>query len=547
MENMKDLIIKDNKGQFVLFVLASIIEILGELSFAFAFKVIFDLASGVSKYSVKEVALIIVVTLMFKLFGTYVIEVQTEKLTIQSLKNFKLNIMNSYLTKNVDLTSSSILNVVTDVSEQIGEMYIKPFLTIVRMIVMFIGASVAIFLNQKIILLIVFLVGWIPLIYSKFSSTKTQKSRAEYIESNEKFISKSKEIVDGYDLIKSFKIENRILNIFRKLNFQNEKARFTADKDRSFYSSISISISQIVYAISQLSAMVFALMKMISVGQFMMIVQLSNFVQQPLSVIPEMYSVLKSMDEEVSSKLDIINKESNDIRNKEFDFEDKITINDLKYSYADNLVLKGIDLSLEKGKKYAIIGESGSGKSTLAKILLGRLDDYTGSIKIDSNELKDINRKSLYSSIVPVNQEVFMFNDTIKENICLYNDFSDERIEYAIQKSELSKLIDSLPNKLDTIYGENMRDFSGGEKQRISIARCLIRDCDMIILDEATSALDFKNSRLIENTILSLKQTALVITHKLDEKILKKYDEVFVLVGGKIIERGKYEDLTYFK
>ena len=92
-----------------------------------------------------------------------------------------------------------------------------------------------------------------------------------------------------------------------------------------------------------------------------------------------------------------------------------------------------------------------------------------------------------------------------------------------------------------------MRDFSGGEKQRISIARCLMGGCDMIILDEATSALDFKNSRLIENTILSLKQTALVITHKLDEKILKKYDEVFVLVGGKIIERGKYEDLTYFK
>lgn len=547
MENMKDLIIKDNKGQFVLFVLASIIEILGELSFAFAFKVIFDLASGVSKYSVKEVALIIVVTLMFKLFGTYVIEVQTEKLTIQSLKNFKLNIMNSYLTKNVDLTSSSILNDVTDVSEQIGEIYIKPFLTIVRMIVMFIGASVAIFLNQKIILLIVFLVGWIPLIYSKFSSTKTQKSRAEYIDSNEKFISKSKEIVDGYDLIKSFKIENRILNIFRKLNFQNEKARYTADKDRSFYSSISISISQIVYALSQLSAMVFALMKMISVGQFMMIVQLSNFVQQPLSFIPEMYSVLKSMDEEVSSKLDMINKKSNDIRNKEFDFEDKITINNLKYSYGDNLVLKGITLSLKKGKKYAIIGESGSGKSTLAKILLGRLDDYTGSIKIDSNELKDINRKSLYSKVVPVNQEVFMFNDTIKENICLYNEFSDDRVEYAIQKSELSKLIDSLPNKLNTIYGENMRDFSGGEKQRISIARCLIRDCDMIILDEATSALDFKNSRLIENTILSLKQTALVITHKLDEKILKKYDEVFVLVGGEIIERGKYKDLTYFK
>lgn len=547
MKNIRDLLIKQNLGQFIVFIITAILEILAELSFAFAFKVIFDLATGSTVYNVKEVAAIIILSLMFKIFATYLIEVQTERVSIKAMEDFKLNMMSSYLTKDNEMNTSNILNIVTDLSEQISEMYIKPFLTIVRMIIMFIGAAFAIFMNQKAVLLIVFLVGWIPLIYSKLSSSKTQKSRGEYIQTNEQFISKSKEIVDGYDLIKSFKIENRILNIFRNLNIKNENARYAADKDRSFYSSISVSISSIVYLASQLAAFSFVIFKVISVGQFMMVIQLSNFVQQPLSVIPEMYSVMKSMEDQVSSKLKMINETNKDTRKAKFDYNDTISVNNLEYSYGDNLVLNDISFDLEKGKKYAIIGESGSGKSTLAKILLGRLEDYKGSIKIGQNELKDINRKSLYSSIVPVNQEVFMFNDTIKENICLYNEFSDDRVEYAIQKSELSKLIDSLPNKLNTIYGENMRDFSGGEKQRISIARCLIRDCDMIILDEATSALDFKNSRLIENTILSLKQTALVITHKLDEKILKKYDEVFVLVGGKIVERGKYEDLTYFK
>lgn len=547
MKNIRDLLIKQNLGQFIVFIITAIIEILAELSFAFAFKVIFDLATGSTVYSVKEVAAIIILSLMFKIFATYLIEVQTERLSIKAMEDFKLNMMSSYLTKDNEMKTSNILNIVTDLSEQISEMYVKPFLTIVRMIIMFIGAAFAIFMNQKVVLLVVFLVGWIPLIYSKLSSSKTQKSRREYIQTNEQFISKSKEIVDGYDLIKSFKIENRILNIFKNLNIKNENARYNADKDRSFYSSVSISISSIVYVASQLAAFSFVIFKVISVGQFMMVIQLSNFVQQPLSVIPEMYSVMKSMEDQVSSKLKMINETNKDTRNSKFDFDDKISVKNLEYSYGDNLVLNDISFDLEKGKKYAIIGESGSGKSTLAKILLGRLEDYKGSIKIGQDELKDINRKSLYSGIVPVNQEVFMFNDTIKENICLYNEFSDDRVEYAIQKSESSKLIDSLPNKLNTIYGENMRDFSGGEKQRISIARCLIRDCDMIILDEPTSALDFKNSRLIENTILSLKQTALVITHKLDEKILKKYDEVFVLVGGKIVERGKYEDLTYFK
>lgn len=182
------------------------------------------------------------------------------------------------------------------------------------MIIMFIGAAFAIFMNQKAVLLIVFLVGWIPLIYSKLSSTKTQKSRGEYIKTNEQFISKSKEIVDGYDLIKSFKIENRILNIFKNLNIKNENARYAADKDRSFYSSISVSISSIVYVASKLAAFLFVIFKVISVGQFMMVVQLSNFVQQPLSVIPEMYSVMKSMEDQVSSKLKMINETNKDTK-----------------------------------------------------------------------------------------------------------------------------------------------------------------------------------------------------------------------------------------
>ena len=365
MKNIRDLLIKQNLGQFIVFIITAVIEILAELSFAFAFKVIFDLATGSTVYSVKEVAAIIILSLLFKILATYFIEVQTERLSIKAMEDFKLNMMSSYLTKDNEMNTSNILNVVTDLSEQISEMYVKPFLTIVRMIIMFIGAAFAIFMNQKAVLLIVFLVGWIPLIYSKLSSSKTQKSRGEYIQTNEQFISKSKEIVDGYDLIKSFKIENRILNIFKNLNIKNENARYTADKDRSFYSSVSISISSIVYVASQLAAFSFVIFKVISVGQFMMVIQLSNFVQQPLSVIPEMYSVMKSMEDQVSSKLKMINETNKDTRNAKFNYNDTISVNNLEYSYGDNLVLSDISFDLEKGKKYAIIGESGSGDSDI--------------------------------------------------------------------------------------------------------------------------------------------------------------------------------------
>jgi len=154
MKNIRDLLIKQNLGQFIVFIITAVIEILAELSFAFAFKVIFDLATGSTAYSVKEVAAIIIISLLFKILSTYLIEVQTERLSIKAMEDFKLNMMSSYLTKDNEMNTSSILNVVTDLSEQISEMYVKPFLTIVRMIIMFIGAAFAIFMNQKAVLLI---------------------------------------------------------------------------------------------------------------------------------------------------------------------------------------------------------------------------------------------------------------------------------------------------------------------------------------------------------------------------------------------------------
>lgn len=541
-------LVKSYKKEFVLVVLASIFSLICNLAFAYISKELINSAVGKTNFNIWVIVIAVIIISVINPFGTYLVNKSSYNFAKSFMIDYRKSIIDSYVLNEGEMLSSDFLNTVNQTTTKLKDMFVMPFLKNIRYAILFIGASIYLLYINKIIFLIIVVCSVLPLIIPQIFNKKNQKLRMDSIGENEQFIAKSKEITDGFETIKSFGIEDKIINLFEKLNKTNQKKLFLANRFNVFHMAFSIFISMLGIVSALVTATYLSSKGLITAGEIGAIIQLSNYIVDPVTTIPANIISIKSVELEMK-RIDkmIAKKNTNSKEHEKFKLDNQISIKNLSFKYGDNEVLKGISLDLEKGKKYAIVGESGSGKSTLAKILLGRLEDYKGSIKIGQDELKDINRKSLYSSIVPVNQDVFMFNDTIKENICLYNEFSDDRIEYAIQKSELSKLIDSLPNKLDTIYGENMRDFSGGEKQRISIARCLIRDCDMIILDEATSALDFKNSRLIENTILSLKQTALVITHKLDEKILKKYDEVFVLVGGQIIERGKYEDLTYFK
>ena len=206
--------------------------------------------------------------------------------------------------------------------------------------------------------------------------------------------------------------------------------------------------------------------------------------------------------------------------------------------------MDNINLTLEKNKKYAIVGESGSGKSTLIKLLMRYYNDYSGSILIDNNDLKSIYSSDLYKNISMIQQNVFMFDDSIKENIRLYSNHDDDDILKSCERAGLSKLINNLPNGIDSLVGENGNKLSGGEKQRIAIARALINNTQILILDESTSALVNETAYNLENSLLDLKDLTLVtVTHKLIKNILNKYDEIIVMKNGSVVEKGSFEYL----
>ena len=168
--------------------------------------------------------------------------------------------------------------------------------------------------------------------------------------------------------------------------------------------------------------------------------------------------------------------------------------------------------------------------------------DYSGNIFFDKSEMKNISAESLYDVVSMIQQDVFVFNSSVKNNVTMFKDFAKEEIDEAIRRARLDDFVKEKGE--DYLCGDNGKDLSGGEKQRISIARSLLKKSKILLADEATAALDRKTAYEVSDDILNLKDILrIVITHSLDECLLKRYDEIIVLKDGRIEEKGKFEDL----
>ena len=179
---------------------------------------------------------------------------------------------------------------------------------------------------------------------------------------------------------------------------------------------------------------------------------------------------------------------------------------------------------------------------TLLNLLMGADDGYTGSIRIDGRELRQVDTDSLYDLMSLIGQNVFLFNDTLWRNITMFRDFPAEQVRKAVKESGLTQLV-SQKGK-DYICGENGGNLSGGERQRVSIARSLLRGTPVLLLDEATASLDARTAREVTEAILDLEGlTRLVVTHRLEAPLLTRYDEILVLRNGALWERGSFQEL----
>jgi subfamily B ATP-binding cassette protein MsbA len=226
----------------------------------------------------------------------------------------------------------------------------------------------------------------------------------------------------------------------------------------------------------------------------------------------------------------------------------KVQFKDVSFRYDKEWVLKDINLEIETGMKIAFVGTSGGGKSTLVNLIPRFYDVTEGSVEIDGYDVRSVTQKSLRNQISIVSQEIVLFNDTIKRNICYgVDDVSDENLRKAIDAAYAHDFINSLPDGVETVIGERGTRLSGGQRQRLSIARAILKDSPILILDEATSSLDTESESLVQMALdnLIVGRTTLIIAHRIST--ITNADRIIVITKGRIVESGPHSELIELK
>ncbi len=307
-------------------------------------------------------------------------------------------------------------------------------------------------------------------------------------------------------------------------------------------------IGSLAVALSIYAGGVFVLNESMTTGQFMSFLVSLLLAYQPVKALGNLnISIQEGLAgaERIFKLLDTSEKNMENISPKKtIDLDGDIVFKDVSFAYNDNTVLDKISLTIPRGKKVALVGLSGSGKSTIANIILRLYDNYSGSILINSKDIKELDLTDVRNSVSIVTQETILFNESIFNNIKYGNlEASDEEISLVAKNAGVKSFSEELDQKLHTVIGENGIKLSGGQRQRIAIARALIKDAPLLIMDEATSSLDNITENKIHETINSLmnNKTKLIIAHRLST--IEDADIIYVLDKGKIESQGKHEEL----
>lgn len=459
------------------------------------------------------------------------------RLTQKSLRSFSK--------EGTALYVSALTNDCTSIENN----YLAATFTLIEFLFCFLGALIMMLYYSPVMLVLAVALSFLPVAVSMTAGNRLTEQEKEISKKNERFVSIVNELLSGFPVIKSFRAETQASRLFSQRNEQAEEAKKNKRRTEQLISLLANDAGIIAQMGIFLAGAWLAISgKGVTAGVVIVFVQLMNYILNPISQVPLLWSNRKAaiaLMEKLSDALSENVREEG--REKLNGFSEKIEVKDLTYGYEpESHVLKDLDVQFDAGKSYAIVGGSGSGKSTLLNLLMGSSSNYRGEICIDGVSIKNIESESLYQLMTSVQQNVFVFNDTIRNNVTMFHEFPDKEVTLALERSGLSEFIEKRGE--DFVCGENGANLSGGERQRISIARALLRKSPILLVDEATAALDAATARAVSFSILNLVgMTRIVVTHRLEEAILRRYDKILVMKNGTICEQGNFDTLMQQK
>ena len=459
------------------------------------------------------------------------------RLTQKSLRSFSK--------EGTALYVSALTNDCTSIENN----YLAATFTLIELLFCFLGALIMMLYYSPVMLVLAVALSFLPVAVSMKAGNRLTEQEKEISKKNERFVSIVNELLSGFPVIKSFRAEAQASRLFSQRNEQAEEAKKNKRRTEQLISLLANDAGIIAQMGIFLAGAWLAISnKGVTAGVVIVFVQLMNYILNPISQVPLLWSNRKAaiaLMEKLSDALSENVREEG--REKLNGFSEKIEMKNLTYGYEpESPVLKDLDVQFDAGKSYAIVGGSGSGKSTLLNLLMGSSSNYQGEICIDGVSIKNSESESLYQLMTSVQQNVFVFNDTIRNNVTMFHEFPDKEVTLALERSGLSEFIEKRGE--DFVCGENGANLSGGERQRISIARALLRKSPILLVDEATAALDAATARAVSFSILNLVgMTRIVVTHRLEEAILRRYDKILVMKNGTICEQGNFDTLMQQK
>lgn len=406
-----------------------------------------------------------------------------------------------------------------------------------------IGGMVGLFiLNAKLAGLVILLIP-IKYLIARYFAKKNKKIMQQYIESEEAYSKWFGDVVSGMREIKLF---NLYQHKFVELQGYQERI-VKSSKKANLLLTYNTTVEKITMQLLMSCIYILGAIQVFnletSVGTTFAFISYSAYVTSPITAIMNIKQMLAGIFPSVERYVAFINIEEEQVEGEKVPSIGDIILTDVSMHYDTNpnkYAIQNLSLTIKAGSKTAVIGTNGSGKSTLINLLLRLYRYNSGSITMNGVEISSLNLDDYRSMFSVVSQDVVLFNGTIKDNLCLYKDFSDSAIKFAIQASGLEGFIKE--HSLDYVVGERGTALSGGEKQKLSLARAILHDKPILILDEATANTDVYSKKYIHNYLFeATEKTVIIITHS--DEVLQMMDNIVFLENGKVLCHGTYQEL----
>ena len=541
---------RGNGWRFVLAVAQTVLLTAANLMISWLIQQIIDLTTGADTgFTLSQILVLTVAALGLEILAFAFAYHAKPKLIARGIGQYQEYVFSQLCKKGISAFSGEntalYISALSNDSTAIETNYLANIFVILDSAVLCAGALALMFYYSPLLTVISVGLSLMPLLASLLTGNLVAKAEKQVSDRNEAYMTTLKDCLVGFSVIKSFRAESQMRRLFAEKVREVSDAKCLRRKMSILVQMLSVSAGSIVqFGVFLIGAYLSLSGAGLSAGTVLVFVQLLNFVIQPVGSIPQALAECKAaralMEKAAYALAENVRQEGTAVKTE---LCSGITLRDLSFAYEpEKPILSGLNVIFEAGKSYAVVGASGSGKSTLLNLLMASDPSYTGSICFDGTELRQLSGEALYGMVSVIQQNVFIFNASIRNNITMFSDFPREAVERAIEMSGLSALIEARGE--DYLCGENGSGLSGGEKQRISIARSLLKQSQVLLVDEATAALDARTAYQVSSAILDLSGlTRIVVTHALDEALLKRYDCILTLKNGSITEAGTFDRL----